>query len=529
MAHETREVTAGAGTTSGTGPAATGTAPPPYPPGTSAEQIRRDIERTRAEMDKTVDVLQERLRPRHLLDDALEALRGWSASSRSPDAATANNAVDAVGQVGGRVVESLRENPVPAALIGAGVAWLVFGSGKSPSWPRRRGMTMADYTPRKWDVPDYSGSYVDARTGQPYTAEYGDDARARQGGISGGGYQAGSAGTYAGPAPATSGGASSEGGGGPGVLEQAKQALTGAAGSVKDTLAGTARSAGDAASSATSAAGERLSEWADTARGWAGSARGSAGDARSAVGGYADSVGGYAGSMGEYAGSAADQARYGYRTSRHAVERGIEDYPLAVGAAAMAIGVLSGLLLPATRPRTVDGPAGRRAEGDGEGAGQTVLETGKQVASAAAGAAADEAGGQEASVGSLAEKVRNVARDVKAAAMESAEREGLDPDSLVHKGRQIADRARDAAGMRPSGRRTRCSDLRRHTGHTHPEWKSSGSAAGSNPRRSRCAPRTALLRSSSRGHFQRRACRVARSTITPRAAAGGAHPRPVSV
>ena len=434
MAHQSNEVTstavaAGSGMSgsgvSGTGPAATGTAAPPYPPGTSAEQIRRDIERTRAEMDKTVDVLQERLRPRHLLDDALDALRGWSASNRSPNAATANNAVDALGQVGGRVVESLRENPMPAALIGAGVAWLLFGGGK-PSWPRSRGMTMSDYTPRKWDVPDYSGSYVDARTGQPYTAEYGDEVRAAQAG--GPGYRSPPAGEYA--AYAAGGGTTSsshdrgdaaEGGGGPGMLDKAKQAIGGAAESVKESLAGTAQSARDAASSA----GERLG-------GWAGSARGSAGYARGAVG--------------EYASSASDQARYGYQVGRNAVEHGVEEYPLAMGAAAMAIGVLSGLLLPATR--TEDRWMGDRADGlkdTVKDVGQAVVETGKQVASAAADAAADEAGSQDVSAGSLAEKVRHIARDVKAAAVESAEREGLDPDSLAQKGRQIADRAREAA------------------------------------------------------------------------------------
>ena len=437
MAHQPSEVTsssaargtmAGGPGVSGTGPAATGTAAPPYPPGTPADQIRRDIERTRAEMDRTVDVLQERLKPRHLLDDALDALRGWTASNRSPTAATANNAVDAAGQIGQRVVESLRENPMPAALIGAGVAWMLFGGGK-PSFGRR-GMTLADYTPRKWDVAPYGGSYVDARTGQPYTAEYGDEVRAAQAG--GPGYAAPS-GQYAAPgitgfAPSAGGDASgggTGGDGGPGMLDKAKQALSGAAESVKDTVAGAAQSARDAAS----AVGGRASNWAGSAREQFGSAREGAG-----------------GAMHGYASSTSHGMRHGYDAGRHAVERGIEEYPLAMGAAAMAIGVLSGLLLPATRAENrMMGERADQLKETVKHAGEAVVETGKQVATAAAAAAMDEAGNQDVAAGSLAEKVRHVARDVKAAAAESAEREGLDPDSLAQKGRQIADRARDAA------------------------------------------------------------------------------------
>ncbi|HEV7298657.1 MAG TPA: DUF3618 domain-containing protein [Tepidisphaeraceae bacterium] len=366
------------------GHASSATPPPPYPEGTSAEAIRRDIDRTRADMDETVDALQDRLKPRHLLDDVLDAFRGSGSSSGGSDS---------FKDVGSKVLDKLKENPVPAALIGAGITWLLMDNGSSS-----RGRTRADYTPRKWDVPEYSGSYVDARTGQPYTAEYGDDASRRG---TGGGASSGPTST------------------GPGVVDRTKDAVGGAASSVAGKASGAMQSAKD-----------RASSLAETASDWMGSARDSAGSA--------------GGAMGDYASGASDQAYRGYRASKHYVERGIEDYPLAMGAAAMALGMLGGLLLPSTE--TEDRLMGQRADELKErakDAGQSVLESGKHVAAATASAAEDEASKQGGD--SLVEKVKHVVQDVKHAATESAKREGIDPGSLAQKGQQVAERAKDAA------------------------------------------------------------------------------------
>lgn len=70
--------------------------------GRSSDEIRRDIERTRAEMDETVDALGDRFSPGQLVDQA------WGIVRR---------------QKGG-VGDVARQHPVPLALMGLGVAWL---------------------------------------------------------------------------------------------------------------------------------------------------------------------------------------------------------------------------------------------------------------------------------------------------------------------------------------------------------------------------------------------------------------------
>ena len=344
--------------------------PPPYPPGTSSEQIRHDIERTRADLDQTVDTLERRLHPRHLIDDVLDIFRGNSASG---------SAGDQVRSAGSKVVDKLKQHPMPAALIGAGIAWLMFEDDGRVS--------RSDYERGKWDVPPYSGSYVDARTGEPYDpSSYG---------AGGSGDRVAGAGTAA-QAPEASG---------PGMIEKAR----GMASSTGDKLSGAAGSARDTAS-----------DWADSARQVASDARHTARD---------------------YSSAASDQMRRGYESSRHYVERGIEEYPLAMGAAAMAVGVLAGLCLP--RTRTEDRLMGEQADAVKERAremGEQALESGKEVARAGADAAASEA-----QPGGAAEKIKHVVQDVKQAASESARREGLDPTSLKQKGRDVADRASKAA------------------------------------------------------------------------------------
>jgi hypothetical protein len=387
MAYEPNQVTGAAGSAS---------AAPAYPAGTSSETIRRDIDRTRAEMDQTVDALQDRLKPRHLLDDVLDAFRGSGSSG-----AAASGSGDNFKEVGSKIIEKLKENPVPAALIGAGITWLMLDGGK-------RGVTRADYTPRKWDVPEYAGSFVDARTGEPYAASYGAQAQRPQ---------------AAQPSTSASGSGSSSG---PGVMDRAKGAVSGAAGTVSGAASSLTETAGGAVQSAKDAATSLV----DMASGWAGTARESAGSA--------------GGAAGEYASAASEHAQRGYRASRQFVERGLQDYPLAMGAAAMALGVLSGLLLPSTA--TEDRLMGERADqlkDRAKEAGESVLESGKHIAAATASAAQDEAG--KAGGGSLIDKVKHVAQDVTRAAAESAKREGIDPATLAQKGKQVADRAKDAA------------------------------------------------------------------------------------
>lgn len=90
------------------------------------EAIRRGIEQTRAEMDSTLDALSDRISPRHLLDELFEFWHGGDST---------RGARRGFRETGIRLAESVRDHPVPAALIGAGLVWMLF-EDRSPR-PRR--------------------------------------------------------------------------------------------------------------------------------------------------------------------------------------------------------------------------------------------------------------------------------------------------------------------------------------------------------------------------------------------------------
>jgi Protein of unknown function (DUF3618) len=82
----------------------------------SSAQLEREAEQTRAQFAATLDELRSRITPGQLLDQTL-------------DFARASNAGEFVRNLG----RDARDNPLPLALIGTGLAWLMMTNG------RRRG------------------------------------------------------------------------------------------------------------------------------------------------------------------------------------------------------------------------------------------------------------------------------------------------------------------------------------------------------------------------------------------------------
>jgi len=72
------------------------------------DQLARDIERTRGELALTLDALEEKLAPRHLVEKGLDMF---------------NSIISQDGL--NRSLDAIRANPVPVALIGIGAAWLI--------------------------------------------------------------------------------------------------------------------------------------------------------------------------------------------------------------------------------------------------------------------------------------------------------------------------------------------------------------------------------------------------------------------
>jgi hypothetical protein len=146
------------------------------------DRIKANIERTRDNMSGTIEEIQERLTPSNLVQQAKDSVREAAVDKLKGAVTTAKGAVDAAGQAGKRAVDTAsdagkralsgaseqgrramtsatrtarraaaqakttgnravstaRENPVGAALVASGVAWLMSSLSSSR---RRRGVS----------------------------------------------------------------------------------------------------------------------------------------------------------------------------------------------------------------------------------------------------------------------------------------------------------------------------------------------------------------------------------------------------
>ncbi|MFC3226276.1 DUF3618 domain-containing protein [Marinibaculum pumilum] len=114
------------------------------------DAIQRDIQRTREGLGRKLDTLQERLGPGEMAGEAIDYVKTTGA------------------QLGSGVARTVRENPVPVALIGLGVGWLLFSSrgsrrsesayGHDRERPNYGGMTYPDLPPAPGEAGSGSAS-----------------------------------------------------------------------------------------------------------------------------------------------------------------------------------------------------------------------------------------------------------------------------------------------------------------------------------------------------------------------------------
>ena len=99
--------------------------------------IREDIERTRERMGTTVEALGERLNPARIKQQVKDNIREATIGRVQT---MANNAKYRVEEGGRGLVATLRENPIPAAMIVGGLGWLLFarrsGDAEVPVTPQ---------------------------------------------------------------------------------------------------------------------------------------------------------------------------------------------------------------------------------------------------------------------------------------------------------------------------------------------------------------------------------------------------------
>jgi hypothetical protein len=300
------------------------------------EQIRANIERTRAEMSRTIDAIQERLSPQQIADQVRSSVREQFEDAKNTvrDATIGKaeslmrNAGDTMHDARYSVTDTVRENPIPAAMVALGLGWLFMNRSTRPTRARIEQYTRHRTDGYRGDM-GYYGSDMDYRRDM----YRGDMA-----------YYGGQAGTYEGySAPR-------------GIYSAGQQQNEG-------MLAEGQRRAADAAGQARHAAAEAANRAQSVAGDAANRVQGAASQATHAVGDAAsraqDAVGDAASRAQDAANEAAyraqlaarDAARRASRTYDRVedrFQRSLQENPLAVGAIALAIGAVAGLVLPQT-------------------------------------------------------------------------------------------------------------------------------------------------------------------------------------
>lgn len=464
-------------------------------------QVERDIERTRGAIDRTLDEIGDRLHPQNLLHQAIDAFR-------SEDGEPNEWAIE-LRRSGKRIARKLKRNPLPALLIGAGAAWLWMqdenearrreihrqwddlpehsGSfvdartgepyeGKNygkqyaaawhssydwsdshddeASWSSRAEAAMSELrqavsdTTRsakerlglvagkmaslsgmkkseiqralraQWDdLPEHSGSFVDARTGEPYDDSYGEEWR-----------HLAAIDTF--HSAGRSASSADEGEEEEGWAERAEAALH----SIQSTLSDTTRSVKDRLA----AVGGQLSKLAESSRSYS-AKYGQSGRRR--LGALARGTQHRAQQLGRQVGS-------GYESTRDYLTEAIDDNPLVSGVAVLGLGLLVGSLLPSTRLE--DEAMGEQADElktRGVEAGREVLERGQEMAASAGEAAYDEAKRQGLTPSQLAEQARAGIDKLAGAAKENAPA----ASDLRSKAAAVVERATEAAKESATG------------------------------------------------------------------------------
>jgi ElaB/YqjD/DUF883 family membrane-anchored ribosome-binding protein len=119
------------------------------------ERLRADIATTRLELGHTIDAIQERLSPQRIKQEAKDSIREATIGRVKQ---MAKNVGDKASDKGRGILEVMRDNPVPLAMIGLGAGWLLMRS-------RRRQEDRAQYERPAFDrMPiGYESSYPGGR------------------------------------------------------------------------------------------------------------------------------------------------------------------------------------------------------------------------------------------------------------------------------------------------------------------------------------------------------------------------------
>lgn len=265
----------------------------------SSDQIRSEIRRTRGRMDETLDELGDRLTLRSIVNTALDWYENRDSGSSQGIASSVissgtvkrkvKSAATSAGKSTARTLShTIKEHPMPSALVGAGLAWMIVEALSDDDDSIYIEEVDLEYAPVGYTSTGLVGEVDFEDTGELHSDEPGMMDKARE------------------------------------KAEHAKDAVTGAVGTAKDKL-----------SDAAYAARRAKMRAAERARSGYGRGRTMGRDmSRRMHHGYESGM---------------ERMHHGYETGVERFERASHESPLAVGLGFAALGALVGLLLPRTR------------------------------------------------------------------------------------------------------------------------------------------------------------------------------------
>jgi ElaB/YqjD/DUF883 family membrane-anchored ribosome-binding protein len=279
----------------------------------SADAIKADIERTRSQMGYKIDEIQDRFRPEQLKDQAQEVVR--SAVQDSTEAVVSYVRTHSA-ELSGALMDTVKRNPVPAAMIGLGLGWILYDSLTNRS-------SYDASSDRFYRYGGYQGGKAAGYRGE-YSGRYGaqyDSGYSGQSGVPYGGYRGseyGGQGQYG--SQYSSEAWRGQEGQGSGMTAQMRDKMNEArdkVGEATHQVTDQIRDATDRLQEMGSQVGHQVSDYTEQAR--------------------------------HQVGELTEQARHQMQRVGSQAYDLIEENPFAVGLVALGVGVALGMALPSTR------------------------------------------------------------------------------------------------------------------------------------------------------------------------------------
>jgi hypothetical protein len=126
------------------------------PPSRESEALRAEISQTRSRLSETLDELGERLNPQNVKHEITERVKdGIRGATIGRVQQMARHTADKMHDTRTSLMETVRENPVPASLVGIGLAWLFMNQARSkPADTKRPARYTDEFDEDSWSEFD---------------------------------------------------------------------------------------------------------------------------------------------------------------------------------------------------------------------------------------------------------------------------------------------------------------------------------------------------------------------------------------